>query len=58
MDPKLRQNYLKEGFKIAVADDIIIVPLFSQELFILTSDNVEIEPRADLKLLIEDINFI
>ena len=58
MDPGSRQNYLKEGFKIAVADDIIIIPLFSQELFILTSNNVEIQSRADLKLLLEDINFI
>ncbi|KYK20659.1 hypothetical protein AYK21_05725 [Thermoplasmatales archaeon SG8-52-2] len=58
MDSDLRQKYLKEGFKIAVVDDVIIVPLFSQELFIFTSKNIDLEPRADLKLIVEDINFI
>jgi len=57
MDTSLRQKFLKEGFKIAVVDDVIIVPLFSQELFVFASKNVEIEPRADLKLLVEDIYF-
>jgi peptide/nickel transport system substrate-binding protein len=56
MNTSLRQELLQEGFKIAVMDDVIIVPLFSQELFILTSKNVSIEPRADLKLLVEDIS--
>jgi peptide/nickel transport system substrate-binding protein len=57
MDSDLRQKYLKEGFKIAVVDDVIIVPLFSQELFVFTSNNIDLEPRADLKLILEDINF-
>jgi peptide/nickel transport system substrate-binding protein len=58
MDTRLRQKYLKEGFKIAVVDDVTIIPLFSQELFVFASKNVEIEPRADLKFYVENIQFI
>ena len=57
MDPSERVKYLKDGFKIAIVDDVIIVPLFSQELFSLTSNNVYLPPRADLKILLEDIYF-
>ena len=57
MEPSIRLEYLQEGFKIAVEDDVIIVPLFSQELFLFSSDNVEIESRADLKIMLEKIYF-
>jgi peptide/nickel transport system substrate-binding protein len=57
MDSDLRQKYLKDGFKIAIVDDVIVVPLFSQELFVFTSKNIDLEPRADLKLIVENINF-
>ena len=57
MDSSKRQKFLKEGFKIALVDNVIVVPLFSQELFLFASNNVEIEPRADLKLKVEDIYF-
>lgn len=56
MNSNLRQKFLKDGFKIAIGD-VIVVPLFSQELFVLTSENVVIEPRADLKIKVEDIYF-
>ncbi|KYK26592.1 hypothetical protein AYK20_03460 [Thermoplasmatales archaeon SG8-52-1] len=56
MNTSLRQKFLKDGFKIAVVDDVIIAPLFSQELFVFTSKNVGFEPRADLKFLVEDIH--
>ena len=35
MNTSLRQNYLKEGFKIAVVDDVIIVPLFHRNYLFL-----------------------
>ena len=57
MEPSIRLEYLQEGFKIAVEDNVIIVPLFSQELFLFSSDNVEIESRADLKIMLEKIYF-
>jgi peptide/nickel transport system substrate-binding protein len=55
--PNKRVKLLQEGFKIAIVDDVIVVPLFSQELFVLTADYVDIQPRADLKVLVEDIEF-
>jgi len=57
IDPKKRLKLLQEGFRIAIVDDVIIVPLFSQELFVLTADYVDIQPRADLKVVVENIDF-
>jgi peptide/nickel transport system substrate-binding protein len=55
MNTEERLERLQEGFKIAIVDDVIIVPLFSQELFDFTGDYVDFEPRADLKLVVENI---
>lgn len=57
MDYKKRLNLLKEGFRIAIVDDVIVVPLFSQELFVFANNSVDFQPRADLKYLVEDIKF-
>lgn len=58
MNSTKRLKYLQDGFRIALVDDVIVVPLFSQELFVFTADYVDMKPRADLKLLVEDIQFI
>ena len=57
MDPEKRLKLLQEGFRIAIVDDVIVVPLFSQELFVFAKDYVEIEPRADVKVIVEDMRF-
>jgi peptide/nickel transport system substrate-binding protein len=57
MNPTFRINLLQEGFKIAHVDDIFTIPLFSQELLILTNDIVMI-PRADLRFIAKDITFL
>ena len=57
MNTEERLKRLQEGFKIAIADDVIVVPLFSQELFVFTADYIDFEPRADLKLVVENIDF-
>jgi len=57
MNYEKRLNLLKEGFRIAIVDDVIVVPLFSQELFVFTNNSVDFQPRADLKYLVEDIKF-
>lgn len=57
MDPEIRLQLLQEGFRIAMVDDIMVVPLFSQELFILTTKNIDLKPRADLRVIIKDIKF-
>jgi peptide/nickel transport system substrate-binding protein len=57
MNPIIRQNLLQEGFKIALVDDIIVIPLFSQELFVITQDNVVMEINPDMKLKMENIYF-
>lgn len=56
MNPRKRLELLQEGFHIALVEDVILVPLFSQNLFYFSSDRVELEPRADLRLLFEDIS--
>ena len=57
MDPEKKLKLLQEGFRIAIVDDVIVVPLFSQELFVFAADYVEMQPRADLKIVVEDIRF-
>jgi peptide/nickel transport system substrate-binding protein len=57
MDPEIRLRLLQEGFRIALVDDIVVIPLFSQELFILTAKNIDLKPRADLRLVVKDIRF-
>lgn len=58
MDSEERLRLLKEGFRIALVDDVVVVPLFSQELLALTSSNVSLVPRADLRSVVKDIIFI
>ena len=36
---------------------VAVVPLLSQELILLHSENLEIQPRADLRLKLKDIQF-
>jgi peptide/nickel transport system substrate-binding protein len=58
MDAKTRLELLQEGFRIALVDDVAVVPLFSQELFVLTATDVNLIPRADLRVVVKDINFV
>jgi peptide/nickel transport system substrate-binding protein len=58
MNSKKRSELLQEGFRIAHLDDIFVIPLFSQELLILTSNNIDIIPRADERIIIKDIKFL
>jgi peptide/nickel transport system substrate-binding protein len=55
MNPETRLQLLQQGFSIALVDDVMIVPLFSQELLTLTRKNIELEPRADLRSVVKDI---
>lgn len=57
MNSKKRMLLLQDGFRIALVDDIVVVPLFSQELLVLTAKNVYMMPRADLRLIVKDIRF-
>jgi len=57
MKSEKRAKLLKEGFKIALVDDVILVPLFSQELFVLTTEDVLMQPRADSWIVVKDIRF-
>ena len=58
MDAEIRLELLQEGFRIALVDDVAVVPLFSQELFVLTATDVDLIPRADLRVVVKDIKFI
>jgi len=57
MDTYERLRLLQEGFRIALVDDVAVVPLFSQILFTLTASDVEFIPRADLRVVVKDIRF-
>ena len=57
MDTHERLRLLQEGFRIALVDDIAVVPLFSQILFTLTAPDVKFIPRADLRVIVKDIEF-
>jgi peptide/nickel transport system substrate-binding protein len=58
MKPDKRLQLLQAGFRIAMSDDVMIVPLFSQELFTLTAKNVFMESRADLRVVVKDMKFV
>jgi peptide/nickel transport system substrate-binding protein len=58
MDSEERLRMLTEGFRIALVDDVVVVPLFAQELLALTSSNVSLVPRADLRSVVKDITVI
>ena len=53
-----RLQMLQEGFRIALVDDVALVPLFCQILFTLTAPDVKFIPRADLRVIVKDIQFI
>ncbi len=57
MDIEIRLQLLQEGFRIALVDDVMVVPLFDQELPILTVKNIQFPPRADLRSVVKDIRF-
>jgi peptide/nickel transport system substrate-binding protein len=57
MDTHIRLQQLQEGFRIAMVDDVALIPLFSQELFSLTTNNIVFPPRADLRMIVKDIKF-
>jgi len=40
-----------------LVDDVAVVPLFYQILFTLTSPDVKFIPRADLRVIVKDIQF-
>ena len=58
MDLNKRLQMLQDGFWIALVDDVAVVPLFYQILFTLTSLDVKFIPRADLRVIVKDIQFI
>ncbi len=58
MNPIFRTKLLQEGFKIAHTEDIFTIPLFSQELLILTTNELVMKPRADLRFIVQDIKLI
>ena len=58
MNPNKRLDLLQEGFRIAHVDDVFVIPLFSQELIILSSNDVNITPRADERFIVKDITFL
>ena len=57
MDTYERLQLLQEGFRIALVDDVAVVPLLSQVLFTLTASDIEFIPRADLRVVVKDIRF-
>ena len=58
MNLNKRLQMLQEGFWIALVEDVAVVPLFYQILFTLTSPDVKFIPRADLRVIVKDIQFI
>jgi peptide/nickel transport system substrate-binding protein len=58
MNPNKRSDLLQEGFRIAHVDDVFVIPLFSQELIILTSNKININPRGDERFVIKDIRIL
>ena len=58
MNPTFRSKLLQEGFKIALEEDVFSIPLFSQELLILTSNDIILSPRADSRFLASDIDIL
>jgi peptide/nickel transport system substrate-binding protein len=58
MDPETRLQLLQEGFRIAFVDDVMLVPLFSQELLALTAKDIQLPPRADLRSVVKDITIL
>ncbi len=58
MDPEERLQLLQEGFRIALVDDVMLIPLFSQKLLALTTKNVQLPPRADLRSVVKDIKIL
>jgi hypothetical protein len=58
MDSEERLRLLQEGFRIALVDDVVVVPLFSQELLALTAKDIECKPRADLRSIVKDIRIL
>lgn len=57
MIPADRLLLLQQGFRIALVDDVMVVPLFSQELFVLTANDIDLTPRADLRIVVKDMRF-
>jgi hypothetical protein len=55
MDSEKRLRLLQQGFRIALVDDVMVIPLFSQELLILTANDIDLIPRADLRIVVKDI---
>lgn len=58
MNSTKRLLLLQNGFWVALVDDVALVPLFSQELFILTANDIVFIPRADLRIVVKDISFV
>jgi hypothetical protein len=58
MDPETRLQLLQEGFRITFVDDVMLVPLFSQELLALTAKDIQLPPRADLRSVVKDITIL
>ena len=52
-----RNKLLQEGFRIALEDDIVFVPLVIQDIVIFVSHNLLMNPRSDSKFMIKDVSF-
>ncbi|VVB62267.1 HTH-type transcriptional regulator SgrR [uncultured archaeon] len=57
MHPDERLQMLQKGFRIALVNDVVVVPLFSQILFTLTAPDIKFIPRADLRIIVKNIQF-
>lgn len=58
MNPTFRSKVLQEGFKIALEEDVFSIPLFSQELLILTTNDIILSLRADSRFLASGIEIL
>jgi peptide/nickel transport system substrate-binding protein len=54
MIPKLRKQYMQDGFKVAM-DDVACIPLYSSVCNIGVGDYIVWNPRSDLMVIIEEI---
>jgi len=56
LDPEKRLTIMQEGFAIAM-EDVAWVPLHLQSLLYGKASDVEWEPRADVKIVLDDISY-
>ena len=57
MDQEKRLELMYEGFEIAM-NDVAIIPLYEIKHYILAKENINIKPRANTIIRIEDIHIV